>query len=191
MKKLLCLLLALTMLMGSLFVLSACDEKDKDKDKEEEKSEVAAPEVPAGYKLYENDYVYFVYPENWETRDMSGITVLLDAATGNNITLAYEPKSDLYKTMDLEKFNNTFVPIWKQQGMNVSNVQITNSIENSLGYEISKFTFNATQSGQNMKQEMYIIPSGSYNYVVNVTQGVGKEVKGLTETVFNSLTPKQ
>ena len=32
MKKLLCLLLAMTMLMGSLFVLSACDEKDKDKD---------------------------------------------------------------------------------------------------------------------------------------------------------------
>ena len=189
MKKLLCLLLAMTMLVGSLFVLSACDKKD---EKESEESvAVDAPEVPAGYKLYENDYIYFVYPENWETRDMSGITVLLDAATGNNITLAYEIKSDLYKTMDLEKFNSTFVPVWKQQGMTVSNIQITNSIENALGYEISKFTFNATQSGQSMKQEMYIIPSGGYNYVVNVTQGVGKEVKGLAETVFNSLTPKQ
>ena len=38
MKKLLCLLLAVTMLMGSLFILSACDEKDKDKDKDEESS---------------------------------------------------------------------------------------------------------------------------------------------------------
>ena len=100
MKKLLCLLLAMTMLVGSLFVLSACDKKE-DKESEETVA-VDAPEVPAGYKLYENDYVYFVYPENWETRDMSGITVLVDAATGNNITLAYEPKSDLYKTMDLE-----------------------------------------------------------------------------------------
>lgn len=191
MKKLLCLLLAMTMLVGSLFVLTACDDKDKDEKESEESVAVEAPEVPAGYKLYEDDYIYFVYPDNWEKREVSGITVFVDAVTGNNVTLAYEPKSDLYKTMDLEKFNSTFVPVWKQQGMTVSDIKITNSIENALGFEITKYTYKATQSGNKMTQEMYIIPSGGRNYVVNVTQGVGKEVKGLSDAVFNSLTPKQ
>ena len=189
MKKLLCLLLAVTMLMGSLFILSACDEKDKDKDKDEESS-VEPPAVPANYTLFENDYIYFVYPSAWEKREMSGIPVFLEAATGNNITVAYEPKSDVYSTMDLDGYNTILKPTFQAQGMTVSNVKIS-QVKNSAGFEITKIEHKAVMSGQTMNQVLFVIPAGNYNYVVSITQGVGKETSGLVNSVFESLTARK
>ena len=189
MKKLLCLLLAVTMLLGSMFVLSACDEKDKKKDETEE-TKAEAPSVPTGYALYENDYVYFVYPEGWEKKDMSGIGVLVDSSTGNNITVAYEIKSDVYATMDLEGYNSLLKPAFQSQGMSVSNIKIS-QLKNAAGINVTKIEHTAVQSGNTMNQVLFVIPTGEYNYVVTVTQGKGKEISGLVDTVFESLTAKK
>lgn len=193
MKKLLCVLLAMTMLVGSLFIFCSCDEKDKKKDKEttDEVKEVAVPDPPKGYSLYEDEYVAFVYPTGWTERDMPngiGGSMFQDLLTGNNVSFAVEVKSDLYKTMTVETFNSMIKPSLDAQNMSVSNVKIE-QVKNKLGFEITKISYSATGKGVTVKQVIFVIPSGSYNYAIYVTEA--KKVDGLLDTVFESLVAKK
>jgi hypothetical protein len=195
MKKLLCLLLAMTMLMGSLFILSACDEKDKkDKDDEGESTEevvASAPDVPKGYALYENDHIYFVYPEKWTPNSLgdNAGALILDGTTGNNITAVGEVYSNIYKDMTVESFNSLIKPSLDSQGLSVSGVKIS-QVKNARNTELTKISYTVKNAaGTSMKQTIYVVASGDLNYAINVTEV--KSVSGLLDTVFNSIVSKK
>ena len=193
MKRLICTLLALMMVFGSLFVLSACDEKDKDKDDNstEENTEQPAPEIPEGYELYENDDIAFVYPTGWSKTELAGGAgvMLLDGNTGNNITALGEPYSDIYKTMTVDEFNKLMKPTLEAQGMTISGVKIE-QVKGKGNLAITKISYSVkAANGTSMKQTIYVVPAGSLNYAINVTSV--KTVDGLLDNVFNSLTVKK
>lgn len=192
MKKLLCLLLAVTMLMGSLFVLSACDEKDKDKDddKSTEAPGNSSFQMPEGYVIYENDDISFAYPEGWQKSEMGMMVMLVDMTTGNNITLVYQEKSDIYTTMDVAGFNQLLKPSYESAGMAVSDVKVS-QVKNSGNFSVTKISYKATQGGNNFNQLMVVIQSGEYDYIVTVTEGITTPADGLLDTVFNSLKAKK
>ena len=190
MKKLLCLLLAVTMLMGSLFILSACDEKDK-KDKEEtteEEKEVF--KAPEGYTVYENDYISFAYPSEWTKTDLgedAGV-MIMDGKNGNNITAVPEEYSDTYKNMTVEEFNKTIKPQLTASGLTVSGVKIE-QIKGTNSLAITKISYTVKSSGVTMKQYIYIVPSGDRNYAVNFTEV--QAVEGLLDILLSSITAKK
>ncbi|MBQ8439304.1 MAG: hypothetical protein IJX19_01465 [Clostridia bacterium] len=193
MKRLICTLLALMMVFGSLFVLSACDEKDKDKDDKatEENTEQLAPEIPEGYELYENDDIAFVYPTGWSKTELAGGAgvMLLDGNTGNNITALGEQYSDIYKTMTVDEFNKLMKPTLEAQGMTISGVKIE-QVKGKGDLAITKISYSVkAANGTSMKQTIYVVPAGSLNYAINVTSV--KTVDGLLDNVFNSLTVKK
>ena len=97
-------------------------------------------------------------------------------------------KSDLYKTMTVETFNSMIKPSLDAQNMSVSNVKIE-QVKNKLGFEITKISYSATGKGVTVKQVIFVIPSGSYNYAIYVTEA--KKVEGLLDTVFESLVAKK
>ena len=189
MKKLLCLLLAMTMLMGSLFVLSACDKKDKKEEATtEEKKDVF--KLPEGYALYENDYISFAYPAEWTKTDLGedAGAMIMDGSTGNNITAVGEEYSDTYKTMTVEEFNKTVKPQLTASGLSVSNVKIE-QIKGADDLAITKISYNVKSSGVTMKQYVYVVPSGDRNYAVSVTEV--KAVDGLLDTLVASFVAKK
>ena len=192
MKRLICMLLALMMVFGSLFVLSACDEKDKDKDDKatEENTEQLAPEIPEGYELYENDDIAFAYPTGWSKTELAGGAgaLIMDGNTGNNITVVGEQYSEIYKTMTVEEFNRLLKPTLEAQGITVSGVKIEQKKNGDLA--ITKISYSVkAANGTSMKQTIYVVPAGSLNYAINVTSV--KTVDGLLDNVFNSLTVKK
>lgn len=190
MKKLLCLLLAMTMLMGSLFVLSACDEKDKDKKSEDTTEEKETFKLPEGYTTYENDYISFAYPSEWTKTDLgkdSGV-MIMDGTTGNNITAVPEEYSDMYKTMTVKEFDNLIKPQLTASGLSVSNVKIE-QIKGTNDLAITRITYTVKSSGVTMKQFVYVVPSGDRNYAVTITET--KAVDGLVDTVLASLVAKK
>ena len=194
MKKLLCLLLAVTMLLGSMLVLSACDEKDKKKDKDDTEETEAVirdlPKVPNGYTQYENEYVAFVYPTGWSKTEISGGlgVSLLEQSTGNSVSVAAEPKSDIYKNMDEDSFNQLLKPALEAQGLSISGAKVS-QVKNAQNFDITKISYTVKASGVTLTQVILVIPSGEYNYAIYVTET--KPVEGLLDTVFDSIVAKK
>ncbi len=191
MKRFLCTVLALLMLFSSMFILSACDEKDKDDDEkttEEASKELPTYDVPTGYSLYEDEYISFAYPSSWTKSEMSGVLLIIDNSSGNNITLAYEPYSTVYETMDLAGFNDLLLPMLTAQGITVSGVVITQE-KNDNKVPVTKITFTAVHSGVSMKQTVFVVASGNYNVALTVTEV--KSVPTVLDTVFESMIPQK
>ena len=189
MKKLLCMFLALMMVFGSLFVLSACDEKDKEKDDQSTEEPAKPFQVPEGYATYENDDISFAYPEGWKKNEMGTLVMLVDMEKGNNVTVTYQAKSDVYSTMDVSGFNQLLKPSYEAAGMTVSNLKVSQT-KNSGQFSVTKITYEATQSGNNFNQMMVVIAAGEYDYIITVTEGKTTPVDGLMDVVFNSLKAK-
>ena len=90
MKKLLCTLAVLVLLVGTLVVMSACGGADTTAEATTTAPVTTVPvieaPIPDDYTLYDNGDISFAYPESWAKTD--GSTVLLqDAVTGNHITV--------------------------------------------------------------------------------------------------------
>ena len=190
MKRLLCVLLASLILISSMFAFASCessdvddnDEKEDVDDKKEDNSK-KEPTVPDGYKMYDNGDIRFAYPEAWKVSDGS-VVVISSENGGNNITVAYEDKSDFYDDLTADEFMSTMGPQFSALGQNISNVKVAHPT-NEVGVKLTKISLNNTVSGINMKQTMYVISSGSLNYIVTVTE-VQADTK-LVNAVFNTL----
>lgn len=180
MKRIVCTLLALVLVLGCMFTMAACTGDNELKPKETQKQK---PEIPAGYTEYENGTISFAYPKNWTVQDGS-ITILSDAATGNNITVVYEAKTDLYEGMTEDMFNTMLKPTLEAAGMAVSGVQINKVTANNLS--VVKITYNAAIAGMvSMQQTLYIATIGESTYTVTVTE-VAKDAT-LVATVQDTL----
>ena len=156
MKRYFCLLMALFMMCCGL-TLSSCTNEP-----------VEVP-IPEGYQVYDNGAISFAYPEGWTKTDGSTVILTNPDGSGNNITVVYENKTDLYATMDVEGFNDKIKPSLEAAGMSVSNVSVTQT-ENAGGFDLTKMSYSASFSGVNMTQTLYILNTKDKTYVVTITE---------------------
>ena len=202
MKRFLCLALALIMMLCS-FTLVACDDKDdkspinadesnnndnndntddKNDNTDDKKDE---PTIPEGYKLYDNGDISFAYPDDWTKTDGSTVMLMNPTGAGNNITVVYEAKTDIYDDMTISDFNDMFKPVFEAMGMTITNPSVSNST-NDNGLKIAKISYTVSSSGVNMKQTMYIMTVGQRTYTVTVTESTSDAA--LVKNVFDTLT---
>ena len=198
MKKIMCILLASVLLLSSLFVFASCEAEDTGDDEEENENENKEdnkednennkedenkePTLPEGYTLYDNGEICFAYPAAWVINDSS--VVILTSESGNNITVAYESKSDFYKNMTADEFMSVLGPQFEAMGQSVSNVKVE-QLTNDLGTAVTKISLNNTYMEIAMVQTMYVIAAGVRNYVVTVTEVTSDST--LVNTVFETL----
>lgn len=187
MKKLICMLLALMMVLTMAVSFASCGESKEEKENtenEEGKTENEEKEeevtVPDGYTMYENGDICFAIPESWEksTDDM-----IMDK-NGNTINVVTEDKTDLYDKLTKEEYEETYVPIYESMGMTVTNVSLEHTETNGL--KVLKVAYTMSVQGVSMKQTQYITTVGEKTYTVTVC--LVSNVDGLVENVFNTLS---
>jgi len=183
MKKLLCTLLALVMVIGSMFVLVACGDSDdsKKKNDDDEKNETVIPE---GYIEYNNGKISFAYPENWKKTPGSVDTLVNESGVGNNITVSYEEGSDIYSEMDIASFNKTLKPIFESFGMTVTNASVE-QLKNGNNVKVTKIKYDAKVATTSMTQTMLVVAVDDLNYIVTVTETEAQPE--LAQNAYNTL----
>lgn len=169
----------------SLTVLKS-DSNESSKETTPDTSEATDASVPNGYKLFSDGYISVVYPEAWNKTEGS-VTLMQDKSNGNNITIAYETKTDYYDNMTVAQFNSELKPAYEAMGMSISNADVKHQT-NQNGIKITKLSYTATVSvsGTSVKQTALIFTVSNRTYSVNVTETVSKPE--LVTNVFNSLT---
>ncbi len=192
MKKFICMLLAMTMILGAMLAFTSCDLfEDKDDDDEEDVTtdgaEKEEPEIPNNYQKFDNGDISFAYPANWTKTDASVVMLMNSTGAGNNITVAYEPKSDLYEKMDMASFNTNLKPILEAAGMKVKDAKIE-QLTNECGTKITKIVINSEMSGVSLTQTMFVVAVGAKNYCITVTETSTDAV--LISNVYNTLYVK-
>ena len=172
--------LALTLLF-SLCLLCACGAPEAG-TKQTSATTVPAPVIPTGYTEYSNGDMSFAYPEGWVKTDGS-VVILSEKSGGNNITVSYEAKTDLYDKFTVADFNSMMKPAYEAMGMSVSNVKIEHKIVN--GEKINVFSFTTVAAGRTMTQTQYIFAAGTRTYIVTVTEATSDDA--LVKNVFDTI----
>ena len=194
MKKLLSLALCLIMLLS--VALMSCDNTDNQTNETSAEStsaettsaattsdETSAPVIPDGYKVYNDGYISFAYPDTWSKEN--GSVVTLSKSNGNNITVVYEDKTDYYEKMTTAIFRSDLKPVYESMGMTISGEKVEQTTNNS-GTKITKVSYTAIVNGVSMNQTAYITTIGNRTYTVTVTEVTPDTA--LANNVFNSLT---
>lgn len=140
--------------------------------------------IPEGYQVYDNGTISFAYPEGWTKQDGSTVILTDSEGSGNNITVVYENKNDMYASMDVEGFNTQLKPALEAMGMSVSNVTVTQT-KNAGGVAITKLSYSASYMGVSMSQNLYITTVKDKTYTITVTEAKS-DVK-LRNNVFDTI----
>jgi len=181
MKKIICILLAAV----ALLLAVSCKKDDTEIPKETEPKEVTEapkePVIPEGYMVFDNTKISFAYPKEWT---MKVNKVVDDGKTGNNVTVASEPYTDIYLDMDVKTFNSTIEYALEMSGMMVSAPSIE-QVKNDIGIKMTKISYKVGYNGVPMIQTMFIVAVGDENYIVTVTEV--KSDAELVQNVFNTL----
>ncbi|MBR3963779.1 MAG: hypothetical protein IKJ80_00030 [Clostridia bacterium] len=172
MKKILVALLTLALAFSMAFTLASCNDGDSNNGGEATTTapveETTVP-TPNGYTLYNNGKISFAYPSTW-TKQAGSVDMLInESGAGNNITVSYEQHSDIYTKMDVASFNTVLKPTFAAMGMTTSNVSVS-QITNKNKVDMTKISYSASMNGVDMKQTMYVVAAGGFNYIVTVTE---------------------
>ena len=180
MKKFISIILSLSMLLCVAAMLASCD---KDGDAASTTTVATTPAtttvvtttvattapIPDGYKLFANDDISFVYPDDWSKTD--GSIVLLAHSTGNpNITVSSEELTDDYHTMTIQEFEEQVGAGYEQAGMALSNVTAETKTVNGLSVRIFEFNTEIISSGVDFVQSAYIFNVGEKTYSLALTE---------------------
>ncbi len=193
MKKLLSLLLVLALSLSLALALAGCPAPAPEgtptgctgNGGEGSGDQPTPPTLPTGYQWFDNDAIRFAYPSDWVMQEGS-VTMLVNATgMGNNITVAYEPKSNIYANMDEEDFATMFAPVFEAMGATVTDASVMQT-RNASGQLMTRIGYTLTMNGSRMYQTMFILPANNLNYVVTVTE-TGTDTT-LRTNVFNTLT---
>ena len=174
MKKNFCVVLALIVALGCVFGLTACGKDDSGEKK---------PEIPEGYKKYQNEAISFGYPEEWSTQEGS-VTILSDASgEGNNITVVSGEDDGTYKDMTIEKFNTTVKPAYEVMGMSVSDVSLETVTVNGLS--VLKIAYTVSAAEISLGQTQFIVSIEGKVHAITVTESTpdAKLVSTVLETL--------
>lgn len=182
MKKFLSLLLVLSLTLGIALSLVGCPTPTPTPSPDEL---ITPATLPTGYQWYDNGAIRFAYPSDWAKQDGSVTMLINGTGIGNNITVAYEPKSDIYAEMDVASFTATLAPLFESMGATVSNPSVEQT-ENASGQKMTRIGYTLTMNGSTMHQTMLILPANNLNYVVTVTE-TGADTT-LRTNVFNTMT---
>ncbi len=192
MKKIVLTLAVLLLLVASLTVMSSCGgttETTTEATTTTEPVVTTTPEttpaaLPEGYTLYDNGDISFAYPESFIKQEGSTV-ILVDGTNGNNITVVYEAKTDLYAKMDNDDYVELFKPLFDAMEMTVTNYAVEQISKNATGISLTKITHTASTQGKTMEQTMLITTVGNKTYTVTVTEVVNNDV--FVNNVLNSL----
>ncbi len=143
--------------------------------------DVSKDTAPEGYKTHTEGKISFAYPEGWA---QVGAMFMDSTGNGNNISVAAEPLTNMYKTMTVEKFNQTIAPQFSAMGITASDVAIEQKT-NANGEEISVITYTATSMGVSMAQTILCVNASDATYAVTVTEVV--EAPQLVAAVLESV----
>ena len=174
MKKALSILLALTLLLGSMMIFASCG------------GSFQLPEAPNGYQWYENSDIYFAYPDNWSKSEDDGYAQLSASGGGNNIVVSVSDYDSTFDNMTVETFRTQLLPMLEQAGMTVSGEKVTHNTEK--GYDIAVVTYKITYMGISMYQTLYMFRVNNSIYSITVTELTRDSA--LIETVFDTLNVK-
>ena len=171
MKKLLCMLLIIAMILMGAFAICSCDKK--------------SAVIPEGYTKYENDDLSFAYPSDWTRNDGSATMLVNSTGAGNNITVVYEAKTDLYETSTEAELKAIFAQAMNAYGFSVSDFKLSQT-KNDFVDKITKMTCTTTAANTAaMRQTMFVVTVGDRTYTITVTESTADQE--LVDTVFNTL----
>ena len=173
MKKMFCTVLAVLMVLGCMFAFTGCNGNKPTTSQK--------PAIPAGYVEYNDGNISFAYPQAWTKTD--GSVTVLAGTNGNNVTVTYEAKTDMYENMTIETFISTMVPAFSMMGLSVSNISIVKAKVNNV--DVVKMAFTTSASGVSMSQTIYCVNVAERTYSVTVTE-VQKDA-ALVSNVYNTL----
>ena len=165
-------ILALVLAVSCIGTLAACT-----------MGTVKAPEIPEGYQTYDNGAISFAYPADWTANSGSVATLVNPTGTGNNITVVYEAKTDMYDDLTAESFGEMMRPTYEAMGMTISDVKVEKKTTNGL--TVVEITYNAKVAGTPLSQTAFITTVGNSTYTVTVTEMT--EDDELVRTVFETL----
>ena len=166
MKRTLAILLALLMALS----IASCGAQTAKSSK-----------TPDGYTIYENEAISFAYPEDWTVTD--GSTVTITGPNGNNITVVYEDKTDMYENMTTESYKSELVPVYESMGLAIENPTVKQTKHNGMKFTI--FTHTMITSTKRVDQTQYITTIGDKTHIVTVTEVVADDA--LVENVLQTL----
>ena len=172
MKKLICATLVLLFVIGSLLAFASCGTSQK-------------ANIPDGYKLYDNGSISFAYPDDWSMTDGSVGILVNPTGIGNNITITYSDESDIYKTMDIDSFNDLIAPQLVAAGMDIYTPTVQ-QLKNGIGTNVTKIHFTTIMYDISMEQTMFVLNSDSKTYIITITE-IDPDTK-LVQTVFDTLS---
>ena len=139
--------------------------------------------IPEGYTTYSNGDISFAYPSAWKKQAGSVVMLVNESGVGNNITVAYEAKTNMYNTFTVADFNSMMKPAYEAMGMAVKNPAVSH--KEVGGEKVNVISYTATVSGKDIKQTQYIVNAGEYTYVITVTETEADAalVKNVFETI--------
>jgi len=144
--------------------------------------ETDAPELISG-SVYTEKSLTFAYPEGWSVTEAS-VNIIVDLLTGNNITVVYEAKHNVFDNITTEEFNETWVPLYLLLGMDLSDVAVDHST-NGNGVNITTISFMNNVGNSPVKQTQLIMSCDKYTYTVTVTEITAAEE--VIELVFDTI----
>ncbi len=184
MKKLLCVILAFILALSFATLLSGCNDPDEGAPGEDAPAEAV---IPDGYQVYDNGDITFAYPEKWIKNDGSVTILVNETGIGNNISVAYEAKSDMYEKMDENSFFDQLAPVLSAAGMDVYDVSVEH-LENGGKVKIDRIRFKARYAQVDLVQTLFCLTVGERTYAVTVTET--EPVGALVNAVFDTLRVK-
>jgi hypothetical protein len=174
--------MALLLIVSSTLCFAGCNGETESTEPESKGPPEAV--IPDGYVKFENDFVSFAYPDGWNKKDGSTTTLTNPDGKGNNITVVYEAKTDQYKNVTLDSFNENLAAPLEAMGMKVTNPTFKHE-KNSGEIEITIMKYTLTYMGIVMEQTIYAFDSEDKTHLVTVTEAV--EDENLVKNVFDTI----
>lgn len=177
MKRKTCFILILVLVIACMFSCGAPNESTSAST-----TATAAP-TPAGYTVYSNGDISFAYPEAWKKQDGSVVMLINKSGVGNNITVAYEAKTDMYDNFTVADFNSMMKPAYEAMGMAVKNPTVAH--KEVGGEKVNVISYTAAVNGTSIKQTQYIVNAGMRTYIITVTETTADAA--LVRNVFETI----
>ena len=141
--------------------------------------------IPAGYKIFSDEYISFAHPAHWEKNEKELSVFMTNPNTGNSIQIDRERKTIYYDQMSVEQFNDELKPYYELSGIKILNVDIE-YLSNSNGLSIAKFTMSARTPYAPMTQTLLVATVADRTHVISISEM--EPEPELVNNIFNSLT---
>ena len=132
----------------------------------EEASEATSEATDGEKAEFSNEYVSFNYPASFTKSENDGVIILMNEATGDNISIAVEDATDEYDTMTKEAFEAQLA----LTGLDVELQEFENEVlEIAEGTEVRAISYTFEYMGITMEQALLIGTAKGKTFCVTFT----------------------